>query len=621
MLDYIPSAEEIRKMGRKELKDLSASIRSFLVEKVSEKGGHLSSNLGTVELTLALFSVFDFPKDRVIFDVGHQSYTYKLLTGRKDGFEHLRDLDGMSGFPKRRESEYDAFDTGHSSTSISAGLGMVEGRDLLKKDYKVISVIGDGSMTGGEAYEALNNAAALKSNFIIILNDNGMSISQNVGGLRKYLTGIRAGSKYNRAKTGVKSGLSRIPLIGSGIVGLISRIKDSIKEIFVPGGMLFENLGITYLGPVDGHNIPEMQRVFQKAAGLDRAVLIHVRTVKGKGYGPAEENPGAFHGVNPFDIATGRPKVQAACTSWSEAFGEWIEKRAHEDEKICAVTAAMGDNVGLNAFEKSFPDRFFDVGIAEQHAVTFSAGLALSGMKPVCAVFSSFLQRGYDQILEDVCMQDAHVLFAVDRAGIVGRDGETHQGLFDIAYLSSMPNLCLMAPKNRQELERMLEFSNRYPHPSAVRYPRGAAFLGLSGFDAPVEYGKAEVLRKGSKIAILGFGDMVRTGDEVCRILLNDGIHATLVNLRFAAPFDRELLKSLLPEHTLFVTMEDGVLTGGIGEQIASFLYQEAKEQISVLTVGVPDMFVPQGNTDELKKMLRMDAESIAERIRQESRS
>ncbi|MBO7364388.1 MAG: 1-deoxy-D-xylulose-5-phosphate synthase, partial [Lachnospiraceae bacterium] len=475
MLERVPSAEDIRGMSEKEIAVLAGEIRDFIIQKTAVKGGHLSSNLGTVELTLALFRSFDLPKDKVIWDVGHQSYAYKLLSGRMEGFDHLRDLHGMSGFPKVRESAYDCFDTGHSSTSLSAGIGFVKARDLLKQDYKVVSIIGDGSMTGGEAFEALNNAAVLKSNFIIVLNDNEMSISRNVGGLRKYLTEIRSAKGYNQAKENVKKTLSGIPRIGAGLVDKLSSFKDGLKEVLMPSGMVFENLGITYLGPVDGHDVMEMEKLFLRAKEMDRCVLIHVMTTKGKGYGPAESNPERYHGVNPFDPATGRPVSRKKGLTYSDVFGKFLVNAAKTAPDICAITAAMTCNVGLYSFRKHFPERFFDVGIAEQHAVTFAAGLAMAGLHPYVAVFSSFLQRAYDQIVHDVCMQDLPVVFGVDRAGIVGRDGETHQGAFDLAYLSSVPNMAVAAPKDGAELEAMLRFSLTYRHPLAIRYPRGLA--------------------------------------------------------------------------------------------------------------------------------------------------
>ena len=613
MLEYVPDAQKIRQMKETELQALAGEIRTFLVDKVSEKGGHLASNLGAVELTLALYAVFDPEKDRLIFDVGHQAYTHKILSGRKDDFDTLRELNGLSGFPKSRESVYDAFDTGHSSTSISAGLGMAQARDLMHENYSVVSIIGDGSMTGGMAYEALNNASQLKSNFIIILNDNDMSISENVGGVRKYLTGIRAGKGYNRVKAEVRSSLSGIPKIGHNLVEHISNTKDSVKELLVPGGMFFENIGITYLGPVDGHNITEMKNILMRAKELDRCVLIHVRTQKGRGYKPAEEHPDVFHGIGPFDKETGEPLGKKGKT-YSQVFGSFLAEAAKTDETVCGITAAMSQNLGMQPFETEFPKRFFDVGIAEQHAVTFAAGLAKSGMHPYFAVFSSFLQRGYDQIVHDVCMQDLPVTFAVDRAGIVGHDGETHQGAFDLAYLMPIPNITVMAPKNARELQEMLEFSLKFTHPCAIRYPRGAAYEGLSMYQAPVEYGKAEMLKPGSDVVLLALGSMVETAAEADAQLLSHGIHATVVNMRFAKPWDQELVKELMQTHPLIVTMEDGSIEGGFGSSVARFAAENGFP-CKVKCVGIPECFVPQGSTKELKELLKMDAASITDMI------
>ena len=648
MLERVPTAEEIRNMDTKALNALSADLRSFLVEKTAQKGGHLASNLGAVELTVALFSVFDFPRDRVIFDVGHQSYTYKILSGRKDGFDHLRDLNGLSGFPKRNESPYDAFDTGHSSTSISAGLGMVTGRDLRGEDYNVISVIGDGSFTGGEVYEALNNAARLHSNYIIILNDNEMSISKNVGGMNRYLTNLRAGKGYNRAKDNVKRVLRSLPRIGENLVTGISNFKDSIKEIVIPRGMFFENLGITYLGPVNGHNIPEMQRIFKKAKELNRCVLIHVKTVKGKGYEPAEKKPEWFHGVNPFDIATGLPKKTPQGRSYSQVFGAFLDRAADAHPEVIGITAAMTENVGLTDYAAHHPERFFDVGIAEQHAVTFAAGLAVSGLHPYFAVFSSFLQRGFDQIVHDVAMQKLKVTFAIDRAGIVGRDGETHQGTFDIAYLLPVPNMTVMLPKDALEMEAMLEYSLRIDGPSTVRYPRGTAVEDVSSkfswdctpmaatdvlsdrLNPEIRSGKAEILTvgrdldefhssgdrnpSGRKIVLLSFGTMFETAGKVCEKLTERHIFPAVVNMRFAKPFDEELVLTLSKEVLLFVTLEDGALRGGIGETVSAFLSSRGFDG-KIINIGIPDRFVPQGNPEDLYRLLGMDADSVVTKI------
>ena len=601
-------------MRKQELTALASDIRGFLVDAVSKKGGHLASNLGAVELTLALYSVFDPPKDKLIFDVGHQAYTHKLLSGRMEDFSTLRDFGGLSGFPKMYESPYDAFGTGHSSTSISAGLGMCRARELSGENYHVVSVIGDGSMTGGLAYEALNNVSQLKSNFIIVLNDNEMSISRNVGGMSGFLSTFRSGSGYNRLKSDVKSTLGKIPYIGEGLVEKIGDSKDSLKEIVMPGGMVFENMGITYLGPVDGHDIQAMKQIFRRAKKLDRCVIIHVRTQKGKGYEPAEKRPVYFHGVGPFDKETGKPLKKAAA-DYSKVFGHFLTEYAEKDPKVVAISAAMTENVGLAGFRKKFPDRFFDVGIAEQHAVTFAAGLAAGGMHPVAAIYSTFLQRAYDEIVHDVCLQDLPVVFAIDRAGIVGRDGETHQGVFDLAYLLSIPNLTVMTPSDAGELMEMLELSLKLQKPAAVRYPRGTAKKKRE--DAkPVAYGKAEVLSDGKDAALLAFGAMVDECQKAEKILKESGLSVTVVNMRFAKPLDEELVKEMLASYPLVVTAEDGMLSGGAGERIAA-IAAGLKDAAQVLSVGVPDTFVPQGEVQELYRLYGMDAEGIAKTVKE----
>ncbi|MBR5739155.1 MAG: 1-deoxy-D-xylulose-5-phosphate synthase [Lachnospiraceae bacterium] len=594
-------------------------MRAFLVDKVSRTGGHVSSNLGMVELTMALFRSFDFPKDKIIFDVGHQAYTYKLLSGRESGFDSLRQLNGMSGFPKCAESEYDCFDTGHSSTSVSAGLGLVRARDLKKEDYYVISIIGDGSMTGGEAYEALNNAALLKTNFIIILNDNNMSISGNVGGLRNYLATLRSGKGYNRMKAGVKQSLGGTR-VGDKVVQAIGNAMDSVKELVLPSGMLFENLGLTYFGPVDGHNIAAMEKILKRAKELPQPVLIHVLTRKGKGYKPAELHPSKFHGIGPFDVETGKERKSSDEKTYSELFGSFLTEAAAKDERIVAVTAAMGRSVGLIPFSKKYPDRYFDVGIAEQHAVTFSAGLAKGGLHPYAAIFSSFLQRGYDQLVHDVCMQNLPVVFAVDRAGLVGQDGETHQGAFDISYLTPVPNLTVLAPKDGPELLSMLNYTRNAAGPVAVRYPRGTAKTIDTERDCPIETGKAEILRRGTGIALLAFGDLVKEALGAEEILREHGLSPTVVNMRFIKPWDRELVRSLEKDHPLLVTLEDGVINGGIGERIAAEVTREGGNA-RVISLGLPDRFIPQGCVSELLKTCGLDAGSVADLILKETDS
>ena len=562
ILEQIKGPEDLKKLTSEELSQLAEEIRAFLIEKISHTGGHLASNLGVVELTIALFRTFDLPEDKIIWDVGHQSYTHKILSGRRMEFDELRQYGGLSGFPKRKESPYDSFDTGHSSTSISAGLGIAQGRDILGEDYKVVSVIGDGALTGGMAYEALNNAARMKKNFIIILNDNKMSISENVGGMSRYLGGLRTGAGYNDLKKNVADTLERIPVVGGRMIDKIKRTKNSIKQLFIPG-MLFENMGITYLGPVDGHNIPALCKVLKEAQKLDHAVLVHVLTKKGKGYEPAEKNPAHFHGVSPFDIKTGKPLAEKKYPTYTDVFSKKLCQLGETHPELVAVTAAMPDGTGVAAFGKKFPDRFFDVGIAEAHAVTSAAGMAAAGLRPVVAVYSSFLQRGYDQILHDVCIQNLPVLFAVDRAGLVGSDGETHQGIFDYSYLTSIPNMSVAAPKNLWELRAMLDFAMDYKAPFAIRYPRGTAYRGLKEFMQPIAYGKGEMIYEEENIALLAVGSMVSTGEHVRAKLKEEGVSCTLANARFVKPFDKELVDRLAKNHRLIGTMEENVLQGG----------------------------------------------------------
>lgn len=615
LLEQIKEPQDIRNLTTEELKMLAEEIRYFLIEKISVTGGHLASNLGVVELTIALYLAFDLPRDKVIWDVGHQSYTHKILSGRREMFDELRQYGGMSGFPKRKESPYDAFDTGHSSTSVSAGLGMAQGRDLLGEDYAVVSVIGDGALTGGMAYEALNNAARMKKNFIIILNDNNMSISENVGGMSKYLNGIRSGEGYNRLKKNVTATLTKIPVVGDSLVDKISRTKNSIKQLVIPG-MLFENMGITYLGPVDGHNVREMVKVFKKARKMDHAVLVHVNTKKGKGYGPAEKNPARFHGVEPFDPETGKPLKKKIYPGYTDVFSKELCQLAEKDPKIVAITAAMPDGTGLKAFAKRFPERFFDVGIAEQHGVTSAAGMAAAGLKPVVAVYSSFLQRGFDQILHDVCIQNLPVVFALDRAGLVGSDGETHQGIFDLSYLTTIPNMSVMAPKNLWELRRELEFAvNQFHGPIAIRYPRGQAYRGLKEFDSPIEYGKGEILYRGREIVLLAVGSMVSTAEHVRDKLKEEGLDCTLANGRFIKPLDQELVKELADTHSLIVTLEENVLQGGFGLQVTALVHKWAP-QVKVLNIALPDAYVEHGNVSLLRESLGIDSDSVIKAMR-----
>lgn len=616
ILELINGPEDIKKLTGKELDILRQEIRDFLIGKISRTGGHLASNLGVVELTMAIYLVFDLPKDKIIWDVGHQSYTHKILSGRKGEFDDLRQYGGMSGFPKRKESPCDAFDTGHSSTSISAGLGLAQARDVSGQDHFVVSVIGDGALTGGMAYEALNNAARMKKNFIIILNDNNMSISENVGGMSRYLNGIRTGDGYLDLKKYVTNVLSRIPVIGDELIDKISRTKNGIKQLLIPG-MLFENMGITYLGPVDGHDVKALARALKEAKKLDHAVLVHVITKKGKGYEPAEKNPSRFHGVEPFDVLTGESKKEKKNPSYTDVFSKTICQLAEKDPKITAVTAAMPDGTGLKRFSRLYPDRFFDVGIAEEHAVTSAAGMAAGGLKPVVAVYSSFLQRGFDQILHDVCIQNLPVVFAVDRAGLVGSDGETHQGIFDLSFLSAIPNMSIFAPKNLWELKAGLEFAVSFGGPFAIRYPRGEAYRGLKEFNAPVEYGRGEMLYEEKDIALLAVGSMVSTGEHVREKLKSEGWSCTLANGRFVKPFDEELVDRLAKNHWLIVTMEENVLQGGYGLMVTRHIH-EHYPHVKVMNIAIPDGYVEHGNVSLLRKGLGIDSDSVIWRMKKE---
>ena len=614
ILDEINKTGDIKNIPDDNLNTLASEIREFLIDKVSKTGGHLGANLGVVELTMALHLELDLPKDKIIWDVGHQAYTHKILTGRKEGFDSLRKYGGLSGFPKACESDCDSFDTGHSSTSISAGLGMVCARDLRGSDETIVSVIGDGSLTGGMAFEALNNAGRFDTNFIIILNDNNMSISENVGGIPKYLNSIRTSSGYLGLKESVYKKIIDKPW-GDDVVGKIRRAKNSFKSLMVPAGMMFEEMGIVYLGPVDGHNIKAMRNAIREARRFKRAVLIHVLTKKGNGFAPAEKHPARFHGTEPFDVTNGVPLNHRTVAGWTDIFSTVMFKLGEKDEKLVAVTAAMAEGCGLKRFRNKFPDRFFDVGIAEQHAVTFAAGLAKGGYKPFFAVYSSFLQRGYDQVLHDVCLQNLHVVFAIDRAGLVGADGETHQGVFDLSYLSQIPNMVVCSPKNKWELSDMLKFAVAYDGPIAVRYPRGTAYAGLQEFREKVELGKSEWIYREDEICLIAVGEMVETAEQVRDILKKEGHGVSLVNARFVKPLDREMILESYRGHKLLVTLEDNVITGGFGSAVLEVLAEEGCHG-GVITMGVPDRFIRHGSVAELKKEIGLDPESIAEQIR-----
>lgn len=613
VLDKIQGSNDVKELKEQELPVLADEIRQFIIDKVSDNGGHLASNLGVVELTIALHRCLNFPQDKLIWDVGHQSYTHKILTGRKKGFDSLRKYHGMSGFPKRDESNCDAFDTGHSSTSLSAGLGMVCARELKKDKYTVVSVIGDGSLTGGLAFEALNNAASLKSNYIMILNDNHMSISENVGGLSHYLAGVRTAKGYTNFKKNVKASLSKMNAIGEELERNIRRAKSMLKQVFIPG-MFFEDMGITYLGPIDGHNIEALTEVIEDAKQVEGAVLIHVITEKGKGYEPAQLHPESYHGVGPFIKKNGMAKKPKEEATYTDIFAKTICELAQTHEKLVTITAAMMDGCGLKGFAKRFPDRFFDVGIAEEHAVTFACGLAAGGFHPFFTVYSSFLQRGYDQILHDMCMQNLPVTLMLDRAGLVGNDGETHQGVFDLSYLTMIPNMTVFAPKNRYEFQDAIAFAADFEAPMAIRYPKTDAVRILKEYREPIKLGKSEWIRRGSRVALLAIGTMVETAMEVEELLAKDGIDATVVNLRFAKPLDYEMLDEVLDYHSLIVTMEENVLSGGVGEHICRYVELHSTG-VRVIACGIPDKFIHQGSIKELLEETGLDANSIYQKI------
>ena len=615
LLDLIKQPNDIKNIDPKDYDELAQQIRQFLIEKISVGGGHLGSNLGAVELTMALHLSLDMPKDKIIWDVGHQSYTHKLLTGRREGFESLRKFGGMSGFPKRKESECDCFDTGHSSTSISAGLGLVKARQLRGGDETIVSVIGDGSLTGGMAYEALNNASRLDTNFIIILNDNNMSISENVGGVSKYLNNIRTRENYQNLKDSIY-----YPLLekkyGQPIIDFVRKTKNSIKQLVVPG-MFFEDMGIKYLGPVDGHDIKALLTVIKEAKRCETSVLVHVITQKGRGFEPALRHPARFHGAEPFDIETGLPTKKKDKSNYTDVFSTVMMKLGARNENVVAITAAMPDGTGLKRFHNVYPDRFFDVGIAEQHAVTFAAGLAVGGLIPIVAVYSSFLQRAYDQILHDVCIQNLPVVFAIDRAGLVGSDGETHQGIFDLSYLSSIPNMHIMAPKNKWELSDMMKFAVASKVPIAVRYPRGEAYDGLKENRAPIVMGKSELIVKSNDpgVALFAIGSMVKTAVTVREILLKEGMDVTIVNARFAKPVDTDMIDELSKEHRLIVTMEENVASGGLGDRVLEYINNK-KTDVDILQIAIPDEYVEHGNVDRLYEEVGIDAVTISNRIK-----
>lgn len=621
ILEQINKPNDIKNIAPEDYNTLANEIRSCLIKTVSQTGGHLASNLGVVELTMALHLCLDFPEDKLVWDVGHQAYVHKILTGRWKEMGTLRQHGGLSGFPQEKEDASDTFDTGHATTSVSAALGLAHAKKLQGKDNKVFAVIGDGSMTGGMFYEAINNAAALKTNMVIILNDNNMSISKNVGGMSRYLTKLRTASQYTSLKYNIEDKLKKMPYIGENVIDKLRRSKSSLKHLVIPG-MLFEDMGLTYIGPVDGYNVNELVTTINQAVALDKPVIIHVKTKKGKGYRIAENKPSVFHGVDPFDIKSGEfkdRKPEGSC-SYTEVFGRKMCEMAENNDKLVAVCAAMPLGTGLSKFSEQYKDRFFDVGIAEEHAVTFAAGMAADGIVPVVAIYSTFLQRAYDQIIHDVCKTGKHVVFAVDRGGIVGSDGETHQGIYDISFLTSVPGLSVMAPKNHIEFEDMLEFAvNEYDGPVAIRYPRGYACENMSEFRREIEYGRAEIVRRSSSInadvLFLALGSMVDVANDIVSELEEKNYTSTLVNLRFAKPIDTELIDKLIPEHRLVVVLEENTINGGISERIAAHMQWSANKDKECISVALPDAYIEHGKPDVLKKKYGIDKDSVLEKI------
>lgn len=624
ILDSINQPNDIKKIDRSELPLLAYEIRKYLVDTISKTGGHLASNLGCVELTMALHRVMDLPEDKIIWDVGHQSYVHKILTGRKNELLSIRQFGGISGFPKTEESPCDVFNTGHSSTAMSAALGMACARKITGGSEKIVAVVGDGSFTGGMIYEALNNMAGIKTNCLVVLNDNDMSIDHNVGGMSRYLNHIRVGQPYNALKGNVEKLLLNIPVAGEKLARGIKRSKDSLKQMLVPG-MFFEELGVTYIGPIDGHNIELMEETFKNAFLLDRPILVHVKTVKGKGYKYAEKHPCYFHGIGTFDVNTGKAIESEKNISYTGVFARKLVQLGKEEKRLVAITAAMGKGTGVEKFTNAFPERSFDVGIAESHAVTFAAGLAASGMIPVVAVYSSFLQRAYDQILHDVCLQKLHVIFAVDRSGLVGADGETHQGIFDTAYMSHIPNLVIMAPKNRYELTRSMEWAVAYDGPVAIKYPRGNAYEGLSKYHEPMVLGKSELICEGKEVAIIGVGHMMESAYALWERFDSQKKTYTLVNARFIKPLDTDMIDmlvkgtgkegdSLSEGHKLLVVLEEGIRQGGYGSLVEDYVLKH-NLPVKVLVIAIEDTFVRHGSVKELRKLLGLDVDSCYEKI------
>ncbi len=613
MLEKINSPDDLRNLTILEKQKLAEEIRKYILEIVSENGGHLASNLGIVELTLALHSIYNFETDKIVWDVGHQTYVHKILTGRREELKTLRKLNGIAGFPKTCESKYDFFNTGHSSTSISAALGMARARDLKGEDYSVLAVIGDGALTGGMALEALNDVGYSKTKMTVILNDNEMSISPNIGGLNMLLSKLRTKKMYTRSNIVMKKRINKIPVIGKPTVKIVQKLKRSIKQLIIPK-MFFEDIGFTYLGPVNGHNIEELQSILTVSKQIDNPVLIHVLTKKGKGYEIAEKNPDKFHATGPFDIKTGKSKKEKG-KDYSKVFGDKLIELANKNEKIVAITASMKDGTGLKEFSKKFPKRFFDIGIAEQHALGMAAGMAIDGMIPVVPIYSSFYQRGYDQVIHDIALQNLPVVMCVDRAGVVGADGETHQGTLDMAFFRLVPNLVILAPKDFKELEDMLEFAIDLKKPVVIRYPRGGEDKETFEKHEKIEEGKSEILKEGKDISIFAIGKMVARGMKVAKKLEENNIDAEVINVRFLKPLDIETLKKSIEKTKNVITIEDGTIINGLGTAIKELIIDNNIKDVKIKSYAYPDKFIQHGSVEELEKIYHLDEESILKEI------
>lgn len=613
LLTKINNTEDLKKLNTKEKVELAHEIREYIIDITSKNGGHIASNLGVVELTIALESIFDPNKDKIIWDVGHQCYTHKILNGRKEKIKNIRQFNGISGFPKTNESKTDCFNTGHSSTSISAAMGIAKARDLKKDNYNVIAVIGDGALTGGLAMEALNHVGCTKTKMIIVLNDNEMSISKNISGMNKLLTRLRSKKNYRKSNEYGKRIINNIPLIGKKTVKVIGKSKQAIKQLVLPG-MYFEEIGINYLGPVDGHNISDLESILQKAKNFDEPVIIHVQTQKGRGYLPAETNPTKFHGIGKFDKETGEV-LSKSTSNYSKVFGSKLTKIAKRNKNVVAITAAMKDGVGLSEFAKEYPDRFFDVGIAEQHAITFAAGLAKEGMIPFVSIYSSFYQRAYDQVIHDVCTQNLPVIMCVDRAGIVGNDGETHQGIYDLSFFRCIPNITIMAPKNYEELEMMMEYAIKLKSPVVIRYPRGSESTTKFSKSKKIELGKIEKIIEGNDITILAIGNKVSNATEIANILKEENINCEVINMRFIKPLDKKTIINSINKTKNLITIEDNTIVGGLSTTIKELIVENNIKDVNIKSFAYPDEFIQHGSPSELEEKYKLNNKKIIKEI------